>query len=205
MSSKLPEYIYSIANDGLYVNLFAASTITWDMEGKDITLKTMTNFPYDPNVVMTITNAPGKVMNIRIRVPAWATGNMEIKVNGKLVATGTPGTYASVIRKWSNNDKISFMLPMALTTVKYTGLDQVNGNLDRYALLYGPILMALKGPLKGSDGIPHISITPAGLSNLLTPISDSPLQFNVEGYPAFRYVPYWQVSGTFTCFPIIQP
>ena len=53
MSSKLPEYIYSITTDGLNVNLFAASTIT---------------------------NAPEKAINIRIRVPSWATGKMEINI-----------------------------------------------------------------------------------------------------------------------------
>lgn len=204
MSSKLPEYIYSIANDGLYVNLFAASTITWNMNGNNIALKTATKFPYDPNVVMTIGGAAKKEVNIRIRIPSWGTGNMEIKINGKLFATGIPGTYVSVNRKWSVNDKISFTLPMSLTTVKYTGLDQVNGNLDRNALLYGPILMALEGPLKGPDGVPHIFTTSAGMTKLLTPIPDNPLQFNIKGYPSYKYIPYWQVSGSFTCFPIIN-
>ena len=205
MSSKLPEYIFSIAKDGLYINLFTASTISWEMQGTNLTLKMITEFPNDPDVMITVVGTHKKKVNIRIRVPSWATGNMGINVNGKVVATGAPGSYVSLDRKWIDDDKISFVLPVELTTVKYTGLDQVNGNMDRYALLYGPILMALKGPLKGPDGIPHISTTLAGLSNLLTPISDNPLQFNVEGYTAFRYVPYWQVSGTFTCFPIIQP
>jgi hypothetical protein len=101
--------------------------------------------------------------------------------------------------------KMSFVLPLAMTTVKYTGLDQVNGNMDGYALLYGPIMMRLKDPLKGPDSVPHICTMLTGLANLLTTIPERPLQFNVEGYPEYRYVPYWQVSGTFTCFPIIQP
>lgn len=138
-------------------------------------------------------------------MPSWATANMGIYVNGKVVATGAPGSYVSLDRKWIDDDKISFVLPVALTTVKYTGLDQVNCNMDRYALLCGPILMELKGALKGPDGVRHISTRPADLSNILTPVSDNPLQFNIEGYTAFRYIPYWQVSGTFTCFPVIQP
>jgi hypothetical protein len=71
-------------------------------------------------------------------------------------------------------------------------LDQVNGDMDRYALLYGSIMMRLKDPLIGPDSVPHISTTLTGLANLLTTIPERPLQFNVEGYPEYRYVPYWQ-------------
>jgi uncharacterized protein len=205
ISSKLPEYIFSIAKDGLYINLFTASTISLEMQGTNVTLKMITEFPRKPGVMITVVGTHNKKVNIRVRVPSWAIKSMEIKVNGKVVATGTPGSYVSLNRRWMDKDKISFVLPIALTNVKYTGLDQINGNMDRYALLYGPILMALKGPLKGPDGVPHISTTLTGLPNLLTTIKERPLQFNVEGYPAYKYVPYWWVSGTFTCFPIIQP
>ena len=205
MTSKLPEYIYSIAEDGLYINIFAASSIKWNQEGQEVTLKMATGFPYDPNVSITIADSPGNTFYIHIRVPSWASGDMKINVNGKTVAIGRPGTYTPVNRKWKNNDIISFELPMAMATIKYTGLDQIDGNLDRYALLYGPILMALAGPLKGPDSVPQISATPEALADLLEPNPDNPLEFSVHGYPAYKYVPYWKVSGTFTCFPVIQP
>ena len=163
MISKLPEYIYSEASDGLYVNLFVASSITWILGGSKISLTTTTNFPNDPDVTMTVNTTSKKAMNLRIRVPSWASGNMAISLNGKPAATGTPGTYVSINRKWSDNDKISFSLPMSLTTAKYTGLDQINGNLDRYSLLYGPILMALEGPLTGPDKVPQLASTPENL------------------------------------------
>jgi len=204
MMSKLPEYIYSIANDGLYINLFAASAITWNQGGSKTTMTMKTSFPYDPEVNLTLATTSKNAINLRIRVPSWASGNMTININGKPAATGTPGTYVSLNRKWYSNDKISFTLPISLTTVKYTGLDQVNGNLDRYALLYGPVLMALQGPLTGPDKVPQIASTADGLEDLLTPASGSPLQYNVKGYPSYKYVPYWLVSGTFTCFPIVQ-
>ena len=205
MMSKLPEYIYSITNDGLYVNLFAASTITWNQSGKKLTLTTKTSFPKDDDVTMIINTSSKKAVNLNIRVPSWATGNMAISINGKAVAAGIPGTYVSINRKWSDNDKITFSLPITLTTVKYTGLDQVNGNMDRYALLYGPILMALQGPLTGPDNVCQIGVAPTDLPELLTPVSDIPLYFNIRNYPAYKYVPYYQVSETFTCFPIVQP
>ena len=54
MSSRLPEYIFSIAKDGLYINLFTASTITWNMDGNNITLKMITEFPNNAGVMITV-------------------------------------------------------------------------------------------------------------------------------------------------------
>ena len=39
----------------------------------------------------------------------------------------------------------------------------------------------------------------------LLPIAGSPLHFAIQGHPACKYVPYWQVQGeTFTCFPTLR-
>jgi DUF1680 family protein len=119
-------------------------------------------------------------------------------VNGQRAATGTPGRYASVRRIWANNDVIEFTLPTGFTTVHYTGLDQAAGNVDRYALLRGPILMAL------NEAEGRIHVDAASLPSLLIPVKDGPLQYEVKG-TSYRFVPYWQVKGSFTCFPIIQP
>jgi DUF1680 family protein len=202
--SKLPEYIYSVANDGLYVNLYAASKIEWPKASSNFTLSTETNFPFDQHVAMLITTSSKKEMNLRVRIPSWVSGNIVININGKPTATGTPGTYVSLNRKWFNKDKITFTLPMSFSTIKYTGLDQVNGNMDRYALLYGPLLMAFQGPLIGPDKVANIKSEPANLQDILSPVKDSPLQFNVAGYDAYKFVPYWQATGEFTCFPIVQ-
>jgi hypothetical protein len=202
--SKLPQYIYSVANDGLYVNFYAASNIEWPKAGSNFQLRTETNFPFDPKVAMIITTPSKKEMNLRIRIPSWLAGNVAININGKPSATGKPSTYVSLNRKWSNNDKITFTLPLSFSAVKYTGLDQVNGNMNRYALLYGPLLMALQGPLIGPDKVPYIKSDPANLQDILSPVKDSPLQFHLAGYGAYKFVPYWQATGEFTCFPIVQ-
>jgi DUF1680 family protein len=101
----------------------------------NVMLTMTTNFPVDPSVSLKVSTSLKKAINLHIRIPSWASGNLTINVNGKPAVTGVPGTYVSLNRKWSENDKISFILPMSFTLSKYKGLDQVNGNLDRYALL----------------------------------------------------------------------
>lgn len=196
--ARLPQYVYSIADDGLYVNLFAASRIMWAQGGQNVTLANQTNFPYSPGVTLTVTTPAPKQMKIRIRVPSWANGNMTIKVNGENAATGTPGSYVSLDRTWSNNDMISFDIPMGFRLTKYTGLDQdVNHS---YALEYGPLLMALVG----STDL-DLNVASDKLIGCLSPISGSPLHFNVAGYPNCRFLPYWQVqTEKFTCFPTLR-
>ena len=120
------------------------------------------------------------------------------------MATGVPGTYVSLNRKWSDRDKITFLIPMKFSTVRYTGLDQVDGNYDRYALLYGPLLMSVQGLTADASNIPKIEASSDDLPGILEAVPGSPLRFNLKGYPELSYVPYWQVQGKFTCFPIIQ-
>ncbi len=204
--ARLPEYVYSTSVDGLYVNLYTSSAITWVQGGGDVTLNTITDFPFDPDVSMEISTATAKPMNIRIRVPFWATGDMTVKVNGSDFASGTPGSYLSLDRTWSDNDTISFTLPIGFTTVKYTGLDQIDGNYDRYALMYGPILMALQGDLSGPGGVPQITVAPGDLPGLLTPVEGTFLEYSIAGHPGHRYMPYWRIdTEPFTCFPVVQP
>jgi hypothetical protein len=144
--------------------------------------------------------APAK---IRVRVPSWASGEMPVMINAKLAATGTPGTYVTFDRTWSNGDTISFTLPMKSKLTRYTGSDQVAGQA-RYALEYGPILMAAVGSneaiikvLKGSR--------PEDLIGQLGPKPDQPLHFTIAGNHGIEYMPYWEIDEQpFTCFPVIE-
>ena len=112
----------------------------------------------------------------------------------------------SLKRTWTEGDTICFTLPVGFTPVKYTGLDQIGGNYDRYALMYGPILMALQGDLDGPGGVPQIAVTPEDLPGLLTPVEGHPLAYHIRRHPGYKYMPYWQIdTASFTCFPVVQP
>jgi uncharacterized protein len=200
---SLPELIYSIADDGLNVNLFAPSDITWSHGGHAVTLTTTTDFPFDPYVSINLSTPAPTQMKIRIRVPAWATGPMAIKVNGTDYGVGIPGRFTVLDREWSDNDRIEFSLPIGFRTEKYTGLEQI-GDYDRYALMYGPMLMALVGELEGPGGVPHLSVKPEELPDALRPTEGKQLEWSIEGFPDYHYAPYWRIeSETFTCFPVV--
>ena len=201
---RLPEYIYSVADGGVYVNLYASSEIELENGAR---LAMTADFPTGNDVSIRISAPEPTAMNLRIRVPSWATGPMAITVNGEEVARGQPGSYHALERTWQGGDTVAFTLPIALHAVQYQGLDQLPGNVDRYALLYGPILLALQGELgDGELGVPHLKVAPEDLPGLLTPVAGDPLEYEVAGFPNHRYVHYWKIADeTFTCFPAVQP
>ncbi|MDR1221662.1 MAG: glycoside hydrolase family 127 protein, partial [Tannerella sp.] len=147
---SLPEYIYSIASDGLYVNLYEPSSINWTVRGQAASLMLDSDFPFESQIGLKIAVPSPVKMNIRVRIPSWATQKVEISVNGKRYTTGKPGSYVELSRKWTDGDRVDFTLPAGYRVTQYAGVDTVAG-YERYAVEYGPILLASTG----GDKAPH--------------------------------------------------
>jgi DUF1680 family protein len=197
---SLPEHIFSIAPDGLYINLFEPSTIEWKHRGSQVALTMKTAFPYKTKVECTIKTPANMQAVVRVRVPSWASAEMAVYLNGKHAESGKPGSYVALDRRWSDGDTISFTLPASVHARKYTGADQIAGK-SRYSFEYGPILLAAVGSAnvefgKGAD--------PEHLAGSLQEIEGEPLHFTVRDNPGVKFVPYFQVAQEeFTCFPSV--
>ena len=199
---SLPEHIYSLAADGIYLNLYEPSEITWKQRDDSFKLSQKTKFPVGNDVQCEVAVASPTRSNIRIRVPSWAAGAMAISVNGKPIGAGQPGSYMSIDRVWSKGDTIGFTLPAQMRLLKYAGADQIDG-ASRYSIEYGPILYAVVG------GGPKVMLTeyhnPSELKEALDPVADTPLHYRLKGHESVTLIPYWQVANNevFTCFPAI--
>jgi DUF1680 family protein len=230
---SLPQYIYSLAPDGIYVNLFANSALTWRRRGRSLQLRMTTEFPYDPRVQLRIAATRPAQAKIRVRIPAWANSSISIYINGQRTATGKPGTYQVLERVWADGDNITFTLPMALRSVLYTGVDQVAQG-PRYGLEYGPILLAVVAATDGTETqkelpeikgstiasevswstqvklgsvawVVRIPVTPEELASCIQPIAGQPLHFSIQGDPNHKLLPYWEIDQQlFTCFPVLR-
>jgi DUF1680 family protein len=200
---SLPEHIYSIAPDGLYVHLYEPSAIRWRQGGQPMELTVKTRFPFETAVHGTVKTAAPTEANLRIRVPSWAAREMKVSVNGRPVGVGRPGTYLPIKRQWSDGDTIEFTLPAAIRVKRYTGADQIAGE-TRYSVEYGPILLAAVGSSKVDLSVDS-GHDAEHLSNHLEPIVGLPLHFTVRGNPGRKFMPYWQVSEEeFTCYPAVH-
>jgi hypothetical protein len=113
--------------------LFIASELTY--QGQKLELSTQ--FPNDGKVGISIKSGPTKAYEMAIRHPGWASGNLDIMVNGKVIEKSLkPSSYVVINRKWKSGDKIEFTLPMNLHS------EAMPDNPKRAALMYGPLVLA---------------------------------------------------------------
>jgi hypothetical protein len=93
---------------------------------------------------------------------------------------------------------------MDFKLTRYTGVDQIAGH-ERYALEYGPILLAILG---SSDAkvVVRGGQRQEDLLKQLKPQPGQPLHFVLEGDAAHEYAPYWEVpyKAAFTCYPVVD-
>ena len=197
---SLPEYIYSVAEDGIYVDLYSASDIKYSIRKQSMSLKMNTQFPYDPKVEIIVGNDQPMQSKIRIRVPSWVSEKMRIMVNGRSIGNANPGTYFVIDREWKNADVISFTLPMDFKVTKYTGME-MGFEQNHYAIEYGPILMAMVGVKAKKENI-GVKTTNETIKSMLKPVQGKPLYFAIDGNSEFEYWPYFEVQEEpFSCFP----
>jgi hypothetical protein len=199
--SSIPQYIYLTDIDGVFVNLFIPSVFDSDF-GK---LFMETDFPQSGKVSITVEpRQEGERFTISVRVPGWASGAVTALVNGKAAGSACSGERIVLNRAWKKGDVVSLVIPFGFSPVQYTGTDQAEGNLSRYTLLYGPILMALDGGGADDKNIPRLKTTPEKLIASLKPVQGKALHFPVPGTD-YTILPYWDARETgFTCVPIIE-
>jgi DUF1680 family protein len=194
--AKYGEAIYYKTADGqgLYVNLFIASELTWKEKG--LTVLQVTQFPVISATQLTITAATAIRVPLHLRYPVWATNGVTLKVNGKAIKVKqAPGSYILIDRTWKTGDVITFEMPMSLHA------EYMPDDANKGAFLYGPIVLAADlGTTRpeGPFGIPVLVDAPKSkLTSFLTLVSNEPLTFQTKGVgqpkditlrPLFRFI-----------------
>jgi len=202
--SSLPEYLYSYSSRGLYIDIYSPSKLSWSFNSVPIELSVDTKFPYGQNVSITVNPSKNVTFELALRIPSWVSANVSFLLNGKLLATGIPGTYYQILRQWIRGDTIVLNLPISFRVTKYSGLTQISP-YSRFAIEYGPILLAVTGPWESStDTIILKGVDALRPEAWLMPLTDQPLHFTVEGQTGYRYLPYLEiVNEVFEVYPVI--
>jgi DUF1680 family protein len=140
--------IYFHDTEGLYVNLFVPSEVSWN----GIKATQETNYPESPTSNLTIHTAKPTQFTLHFRIPSWCKA-ASIKVNGeRWNISCNPGTWASLERRWNSGDKVSLDLPMQLS---YAPVDPQHP--QRVALEYGPTVLVKRGRELSLDTLSTLS------------------------------------------------
>ena len=108
--------IYFQTPDGIYVNLYAPSRLTWTHAGLSIALTQQTEFPASDHVTIRVEPAYPIEFALQLRIPAWAFGST-ISINGrKQPLTLKPGSAISLKRLWRAGDTVELTLPQTFRT-----------------------------------------------------------------------------------------
>ncbi len=200
---SLPEFIFSLAADGLYVHLYADAEIEWEQGGHPVRLAMRSEQTAGGEVAIQVRPPTPLEFTLRLRIPGWAGAEVPVLLNGEPIATGAPGTYLALARAWQPGDRLSFSLPMPLRITRYQGLDAVPGH-ERWAIEYGPLLLGLTGPLDFMGRYTRIPHDPARVAEWLAPVAGKPGHFTIAGKPGYEYLPYHEIEDqVFTCYPVV--
>jgi len=174
---KYGEAIYNRGKDGsLYVNLFIASELNW--KEKNVVIRQETPFPYGDAVTLSIQSGKPQKFTLRIRKPEWVS-TAQFKVNKKIIqpVLETSG-YWFIERAWKNGDQVEIVLPMQLRA------ESMPDNVNRIAVLYGPIVLA--GDLGNTrpdpvKGIPVFVNELRNVGEWVQPVNNNQLLFQAKG------------------------
>ncbi|TBR41764.1 glycoside hydrolase family 127 protein [Marinomonas agarivorans] len=143
--ANLSGWAYSLADNGVYVNLYGSNQLaTQQVDGSSIKLTQETQYPWKGTIKLTIDECKSEAFDIALRIPNWAT-SAGLSVNGEPVDVATrPGTYAMVNRNWKAGDVIVLDLPMTPTFIE--GHPRIEEVRNQVAVKRGPIVYCIESP-----------------------------------------------------------
>lgn len=131
--------------DGIYVNLYIPSTVSWFPKPKSsksiVKLTQKSNYPFDETIDFEVTLDTPAEFVLHLRIPEWSS-NAALTVNGKkvqaneLLSAADRHGFASIRRKWNNGDRVELELPMKM---RLEPVDSKNPNT--VALVRGPLVL----------------------------------------------------------------
>jgi DUF1680 family protein len=156
----IPDYLYAVQKDVLYVNLFVDSEATFELGGGAVALTQKTSYPWDGAIAIRIAPDRPRAFEVRLRIPGWAQGRpvpsdlyryaggpsgaaYSLRVNGAPVAATVTKGYAAIARTWSPGDTIILDLPMPVRRVLADG--RVAEDRGKVALERGPLVYCAEG------------------------------------------------------------
>jgi hypothetical protein len=128
-------------DNGIAALLYNSSEVTARVgngKGNRVTLKQITNYPFDENIKMEVNTSKPVDFPLYLRIPGWCH-NAAVSINGNpFTVNAIAGSYLKLQKKWEQGDVIELLLPMKITVREWTK------NKNSVSVNYGPLTFSLK-------------------------------------------------------------
>jgi DUF1680 family protein len=174
--------VYFRSSEGLYVNLYVPSDVSWRHAGNQIGIRQDTRYPESETALLTVSPVRPEEFAINFRVPRWCHSGFRITVNGEAAQiTAKPGDWAAIRREWRTGDRVSVRIPMMLS---YTPIDERHPN--RVAVTYGPLVLVRPNSTRLIPGKGELARWMVR--------RDEGLEFDAGSQPQGRFVPFYRLG-----------
>jgi len=134
---------YFKGTDGIYINLYLPSRVSWLQNGTPCTLDLKTDYPCGSLTQLEFKLPRPENFTVYLRIPEWAGSRTILSVNGaKLSGEVEPGKFFALKRTWKSGDRIEMEMNIP---IKLESIDAKNP--DTVALMRGPIALFAVGKL----------------------------------------------------------
>ena len=151
---KYQEAAYFASENTLWVGLYMPTTLTWD--SKNVVIQQDCLWPAESSTIRLTQGTAN--FTLKLRVPYWATGGFDIKLNGVSIASHyQPSSYVTIpARNWTTKDVVEITMPFDKhidygpdkMEMAATGQNETNTPfvpLWAGTFMYGPLAMTANG------------------------------------------------------------
>ncbi len=137
----VPHFLYAVADDGIFVNLYANSTAKITHHASRITLSQSTDYPWDGEVELKVSLPQPMEFALHLHIPNWCE-KASVQVKDERFSEVPSGIYLTVRREWKAGDVLHISLPMRSEFV--ASHPQVEASGGRVAIRRGPLVYCLE-------------------------------------------------------------
>ncbi|BBF45268.1 putative glycosyl hydrolase of unknown function [Lachnospiraceae bacterium KM106-2] len=142
--ASLGQYIYSVSEDTLFINLFVSNEAEVNVSGENVKVKMETHFPYENEIKVNVSEV-NKKTTFAIRIPDYAKNYTIKKGNTKLTLHDENG-FAYVTIDSDCSLSISFEAPATFVRAN----PRVRADVGKVAIAKGPMVYCLEEVDNGS-------------------------------------------------------
>lgn len=137
-------------DNGLALVFYSESKVTAKVgDGTEVTIEETTHYPFDENVVLSVSLPDSLEFPLYLRIPGWCD-KAQLSINDRPVKVqAKPRSFLRIDRQWKNGDIVRLELPMPLS-VRTWAQNANSVSIDRGPLTYSLKISGKYVPIDGT-------------------------------------------------------